>query len=157
MAGLYFAIWFKQGFSSVVPLFPGRVDADVDRVMTMAVVREGAEETMEKRWSERKRLCVGVEVYHHGQLLGNASSRDIGLGGTYLGVESLDSMAMGDDVDLVFLLQNEGESTRHRMSARLARFGEGGAGFKFCNFDTGVFRSLQEILSFQKEKGQSTC
>lgn len=105
---------------------------------------------MEKRWSERKGLHVGVDVYRHGELLSSCFSQDIGLGGTFLGVDCPVQLQKDTDVDLVFRLKSGEISTRHKISARVARVAEDGIGFKFCEFDTGVFRSLQEIMALTR-------
>lgn len=115
---------------------------------------------MEKRWSERKQLCVGVDVCRGGDLLNSGRSSDIGLGGLFLGVDSLTGLQKGSSVDLVFRLQsgeNGDDIIRHRVGARVARVTERGVGLKFCNFDTGVFRSLQEIMSYQIQQGDASC
>lgn len=105
---------------------------------------------MEKRWSERKSLRVEVDVYQQGELLGSCVSSDIGLGGTFLTRECTFSMPDSEGVELVFLLSDEGQHTRHKINARVARIAEDGFGLKFCDFDTGVFRSLQEIMAYKK-------
>lgn len=105
---------------------------------------------MEKRWSERKGLRVGVEVFRHGQLLGSCFSQDIGLGGTFLGVDCHVQLQRDTDVDLIFRLKSGESGTRHKISARVARVADDGVGFKFCEFDTGVFRSLQEIMALTR-------
>lgn len=107
---------------------------------------------MEKRWSERKALRVGVDVYRQGELLGCCVSRDIGLGGTYLNMDedSGFNLRNSSDVELVFSLKKADRGSQHRINARVTRVDADGAGLKFRNFDTGVFRSLQEILSYQR-------
>jgi len=105
---------------------------------------------MEKRWSQRKNLRVGVDVFRHGELLSSCFSKDIGLGGTFLGVDCPVQLQKDTDVDLVFRLMSGESSTRHKISARVARVAEDGLGFKFCEFDTGVFRSLQEIMALTR-------
>jgi len=104
---------------------------------------------MEKRWSERKTLSVGVDIYHHGELLESCFSHDIGLGGAFLGTASALPLKQDTDVELIFHLSNEGQSSRHKINARVTRVSDQGLGFKFCGFDTGVFRSLQEIMSYK--------
>lgn len=104
---------------------------------------------MEKRWSERKLLSVGVDVYQHGKLLGSCISRDFGLGGTFLGADPSLKMSKDTDVELVFHLTSPEHSSRHKINARVTRTSDEGTGFKFCNFDTGVFRSLQEIMTYK--------
>ena len=105
---------------------------------------------MEKRWSERKELSVGVDIYQQGELLGSCLSKDIGLGGAFLGADSSLSVDEESDVELVFSLASLDNSTRHKIHARVTRVSDQGVGFKFCDFDTGVFRSLQEIMSYKK-------
>ena len=104
---------------------------------------------MEKRWSERRELQVGVDVYRQGGLVGSCHSHDIGLGGTFLNVDGSFDLQMDMDVVLVFFLQNNDHSKQHKINARVARSTDDGAGFKFCDFDTGVFRSLQEIMAYK--------
>ena len=105
---------------------------------------------MEKRWSERKKLRVGVDIYRHGELMTSCFSQDIGLGGAFLGGDCPVQLQKDTDVDLVFRLKSGESGTRHKISARVARVAEDGLGFKFCEFDTGVFRSLQEIMALTK-------
>lgn len=102
---------------------------------------------MEKRWSERKELDVDVDVYQHGALLGSCHSYDIGLGGTFLSTDVVLDIQKDEGVELVFRLLSEGQGTKHNVHAKVTRVTADGVGFKFCNFDTGVFRSLQEIMS----------
>lgn len=108
------------------------------------------ETSMEKRWSERKSLRVGVDVYREGEFLASCFSSDIGLGGAFLAVEDGFSMPKNEGIELVFRLAAEGQNTKHKINARVARVSEAGIGLKFCDFDTGVFRSLQEIMSYKK-------
>ncbi len=113
---------------------------------------------MEKRWSERKQLCVGVDVYLNGDLLNSGRSSDIGLGGTFLGIDSVAGMNKDANVELVFRLTADEageESVRHTVHARVVRIADQGVGFKFCDFDTGVFRSLQEIMAYQNHNGSA--
>jgi len=105
---------------------------------------------MEKRWSERKELDVDVDVYQHGDLLGSCHASDIGLGGTFLSTNEALRIRKDEDVDLVFRLLSAGQGTKHNVHARVTRVTTDGIGFKFCNFDTGVFRSLQEIMSHNR-------
>lgn len=105
---------------------------------------------MEKRWSERKELSVDVDIFQRGALLGSCHSYDIGLGGTFLSTDEALGIHKDEDVELIFRLLSEGQGTKHNVHARVTRVTAGGVGFKFCNFDTGVFRSLQEIMSHNR-------
>jgi len=111
--------------------------------------------TMEKRWSERKELNVGVDVYRQGSLLCSCVSHDIGLGGAFLSNINAADVQKDTDVELIFQLVDEGHNTRHKINARVARVSPDGVGLKFCDFDTGVFRSLQEIMAYQRQPGNS--
>ncbi|MBL1276193.1 MAG: PilZ domain-containing protein [Ectothiorhodospiraceae bacterium] len=105
---------------------------------------------MEKRWSERKALNVNVDIYQHGELLVAGHSANIGLGGAFLATDNATGLQVETDVDLVFCLQSQSQGTKHNIHARVTRLAVEGVGFKFCNFDTGVFRSLQEIMAHQQ-------
>jgi PilZ domain len=108
---------------------------------------------MEKRWSERIALRVGVDVYQHGRQLGSCASRNIGLGGTFLSLveNDVDKLVIqkAQNVELVFSLLSQGHEIKHTLHAQVARVNTEGVGFKFCDFDTGVFRSLQALLVHQ--------
>ena len=112
--------------------------------------------TMEKRWSERKELNVGVDVYRHGSLLCSCESQDIGLGGTFLANINTTDVQKDTDVELIFQLIEGGHNTRHKINARVTRVSRNGMGLKFCDFDTGVFRSLQEIMAYQRQPGNNS-
>lgn len=101
---------------------------------------------MEKRWSERKELDVDVDVYQQGTLLGSCHSFDIGLGGTFLSTNEPLEVQKDENVDLVFRLLSQDQGTKHNVHAKVTRVTTDGVGFKFCDFDTCVFRSLQEIM-----------
>lgn len=105
---------------------------------------------MEKRWSERRKLQVEVEVYHQGNLLGACCAQDIGLGGTFLAAECQKNMPKDTEVELVFQLESDGINKRHNVHAKVTRVTDNGIGLKFCGFDTGVFRSLQELMAYAK-------
>jgi hypothetical protein len=110
------------------------------------------EGVMEKRWCDRRDLHVGVDVYQKGGLVGTCLSHDIGLGGTFLQIENPSGMQKDMEVQLVFSLLKDNHQTRHKINARVARVAGDGVGFKFCDFDTGVFRSLQEIMAYRRAR-----
>jgi hypothetical protein len=107
-------------------------------------------EEMENRWSDRRDLTLGVDVIHHGEKLLTCNSRDVGLGGTCLDVdkEAQVRLKKDSDVELVFHLKEGQQETRHTLHARVVRIDPNGIGLKFNEFDTGVFRSLQEIMGY---------
>ena len=107
---------------------------------------------MEKRWSERKTLRTGVDICQQGSLLDSCFSRDIGLGGAFLCLQEEPSglsreLHEGVDVELVFSSVGEGQPRPYKINARVTRHSDEGIGLKFCDFDTGVFRSLRELMA----------
>jgi hypothetical protein len=109
---------------------------------------------MENRWSDRRELRLDVEVFREGTKICSCQSKDIGLGGAFLDFESAQSLpqdAFGVDsnIDIVFHLISEQAPIKHNLHARIVRITENGIGLKFHEFDTGVFRSLQEIMSYK--------
>ena len=118
---------------------------------------------MENRWSDRRGLELGVEVYQAGDKLMTCRSKDIGLGGTYLMVSSDDvdvedhqfALDADSDVELVFHINDGSLDTKYYLHAKVIRVSENGIGLKFHDFDTSVFRSLQELLNY-KGKQQAT-
>ena len=122
--------------------------------MNNFTARQGEE--MENRWSDRRDLSLGVDIIHHGEKLTTCLSRDVGLGGAYLDVDAdaQKRLKKDSDVELIFHLIDEDQETRHVLHARIVRQDNQGVGFKFHEFDTGVFRSLQVIMGYHgAEKG----
>ena len=105
---------------------------------------------MENRWSDRRDLCLGVDLIQQGKKIATCASRDVGLGGTYIDVDSETQkrLHLDGDVELVFHLLDGKQETKHTLYARIVRADGKGIGLKFHEFDTGVFRSLQEIMSY---------
>lgn len=107
---------------------------------------------MENRWSDRRELQLGVEVYQSGDKLLTCRSKDIGLGGTFLSAEETSPVQKDADVELIFYLLNDGvKETKYVLHAKVVRIVDEGIGLKFHDFDTSVFRSLQELINY---KGQ---
>ncbi len=100
-------------------------------------------------------MNVDVDVYQHGTLLGSCFSSNIGLGGTFLSLDDTLTIQRERGVELVFRLSTQGLGTKHNIHARVTRVTDNGVGLKFCDFDTGVFRSLQEIMSHKQESVDS--
>ena len=55
------------------------------------------------------------------------------------------------DVELVFYLNDGTKETKYQLHAKVVRVADEGIGLKFHDFDTSVFRSLQELINY---KGQ---
>jgi hypothetical protein len=106
----------------------------------------GAANIIEQRWSQRRAVSLGVEVFDHGSLLTTCNSRDVGLGGIFLETEQ-NRLAQNQDVDLYFSLGDD-RSTKHKLKAKVVRVLSEGAGLMFKDFDTSSFRALQEIMRY---------
>jgi len=104
---------------------------------------------MENRWSDRRELRLTVDVYRNGEKLCSCQSRDVGLGGAFLDLEHAHPIEPDDNVDLVFHLLSGDRQVKHNLHARIVRVTNEGVGLKFHEFDTSVFRSLQEIMSYK--------
>jgi hypothetical protein len=105
---------------------------------------------MDNRWSNRKDLDISVDIYYHGSKLTTGRSRDVGLGGTYLDSLHLKpNISIDSHVELIFHLIEGTSDVKYALHARVVRIDEGGIGLKFRDFDTGVFRSLQQIMTYK--------
>lgn len=102
---------------------------------------------MEKRWSKRKALRAGVDIHQQGSLLDSCFSRDIGLGGAFLCLHDPSGLRKDMDVELIFSRAREGQHMLYKINARVTRHSDDGIGLKFCDFDTGVFHSLRELMA----------
>ena len=104
---------------------------------------------MENRWSDRRELRLDVDVFRNGQKICSCQSRDVGLGGAFLDMEQAESVAQDDNLELVVHLLSGQTPIKHSLRARVVRVTDQGVGLKFHEFDTSVFRSLQEIMSYK--------
>ncbi|WP_455201173.1 PilZ domain-containing protein [Kaarinaea lacus] len=104
---------------------------------------------MENRWSDRRELRLDVDVFRDGEKVCTCQSRDVGLGGAFLDLELAHSIGQDDNVELVFHLPSGQRLVKHNLHAKIVRVTNEGIGLKFHEFDTGVFRSLQEIMSYK--------
>ncbi|KPJ91047.1 MAG: hypothetical protein AMJ53_12440 [Gammaproteobacteria bacterium SG8_11] len=107
--------------------------------------------TMDNRWSNRKDLDISVDIYQHGDKLATGRSRDVGLGGAYLdSVQVNHNLSIDNQVELVFHLVEGSSEVKYSLHARVVRVDNDGIGLKFHDFDTGVFRSLQQIMAYKE-------
>jgi hypothetical protein len=106
---------------------------------------------MDNRWSNRKDLDISVDIYQHGDKLASGRSRDVGLGGAYLDtVQAKHNLHIDNHVELVFHLFEGSSEVKYALHARVVRIDSDGIGLKFHDFDTGVFRSLQQIMTYKE-------
>ena len=104
---------------------------------------------MENRWSDRRELQLDVDVFRDGAKVCSCQSRDVGLGGAFLDMQSNEPLAEDENLELVFHLMSEKNPVKHNLHAKVVRVTNDGVGLKFHDFDTSVFRSLQEIMSYK--------
>ena len=104
---------------------------------------------MENRWSDRRDLQLGVDVYRAGDKIMSCLSKNIGLGGTFLAADTNHELERDADVELVFHLDDGTKQTKYFIHAKVVRLSDDGVGFKFHDFDTSVFRSLQELINYK--------
>lgn len=108
---------------------------------------------MENRWSSRKGLRLGVDVCY-GDKISSCRSKDIAMGGTYLEFNSQTEFDQFINVELIFYLERSAGEIKYALPAQVVRVErqgkQYGIGLKFHNFDTSVFRTLQELLSYQE-------
>ena len=110
---------------------------------------------MENRWSDRRELQLDVEVFRDGTKVCSCQSKDVGLGGAFLDMQSCESLNEDENIELVFHLMTEHSPIKHNLHAKVVRITDSGVGLKYHEFDTSVFRSLQEIMSYKTpEKAQ---
>ena len=122
---------------------------------------------MDNRWSDRKDLDLGVDIYHQGnkrascrsrdigldgQMMGTAKAQDIGLGGTYIGTCDTLNLGKNSVVELVFHISDGNQAVKYSLHARVVRVDHQGIGLKFHAFDTILFRSLQQLLCYKESK-----
>lgn len=106
---------------------------------------------MEQRWSPRTRADLDVDLSFRGEVISGCKVRDIGMGGLFVEVEK--EYPRDTVLELKFkITADNGQDTRHRLRATVARTSDSGLGMMFCDFDAGTFRSLQEVLHYVQIK-----
>lgn len=106
-------------------------------------------EGMENRWSDRRDLHLGVDVYVGGDKHITCQSRDVGLGGAFLNTGQSHNFGVDTSVELVFHLVEGKQKKKYVLPARIIRVTDSGIGLKFHDFDTGVFRALQQLMCYR--------
>ena len=105
---------------------------------------------MENRWSDRRDLNLEVDMFLNDEYKLSCQSHNIGLGGAYLKVTSTVDIVKDSNVRLVFHLSDGFEETKHALTAQVVRIVDGGVGLKFSEFDTGVFRTLHQLMTYKE-------
>ncbi|QKT02486.1 PilZ domain-containing protein [Ectothiorhodospiraceae bacterium 2226] len=112
--------------------------------------RLDAESVKERRGRLRRdvELNVNLQYRNHRGAVGRwCRTRDLGLGGAFIGVERC-PLPCKTPVELVFLLRAGSVIRLYRLGARVVRRSEEGLGLVFDHFDTRTFQALLEVLSW---------
>jgi PilZ domain len=120
------------------------------------MVKQGL--SMENRWSDRRDLRLGVDVYSAGEKLLTCSSQNIGLGGTCLQFDSVERgqvLRNDQEVELIFHVPQGERATKYSLQSKVVWLDERGVGLKFQDHNTSVFRSLQELINYKQAKTAS--
>ena len=100
---------------------------------------------MERRWTTRTEINVGLEITSSGKVISNCEAKDIGLGGAYILTKG-SNLNEGSDVELNFKLDSQDEGSEHVIRAKVVRLYKDGAGLMFKDFDAVAFRVLQKVI-----------
>jgi len=81
----------------------------------------------------------------------SCSSQNIGLGGTCLQVDDAKAVSLHKDqeVELVFHVPQGERETKYAIQSKVIWYNERGIGLKFQDYNTSVFRSLQELINYK--------
>jgi len=107
---------------------------------------------MENRWSDRRQLRLLVDVLRSGDNLFSCSSENIGLGGTCLQfppLESANLLQKDQEVELIFHVPQGDRETKYSLVSKVVWQQQGNIGLKFQDYNTSVFRSLQELINYK--------
>ena len=98
-----------------------------------------------KRWSERRKICKDIKILFADQIC-YTRTRDIGLGGMFVGMNYFHYPRDSVVHILVRVLTREGVENHH-FRAKIAHVNEQGYGLQFVNFSKRDFRILQDVLA----------
>jgi len=107
---------------------------------------------MEHRWSDRRDLRLTVDIMSAGNKLMSCSSQNIGLGGTrlQLGSDNIGhALKIEQDVELIFYVPQANRETKYSINSKVVWQSESDIGLKFQDYNTSVFRSLQELINYK--------
>lgn len=69
---------------------------------------------MEHRWSERRRVCIDVKIYHNGNSVALCKTRDLSMGGMQIRVGPL-GFYTNTPLEVEFEVQADGGARRYRL------------------------------------------
>ena len=100
----------------------------------------------ERRWNPRLTTVMDVAVYYGGLGLVQCKTRDISYDGAFIETGRV-LMAEDSDIELVFSNYSGSTHTQHRLTAKISRVTDDGAGLTFSNLEISTYRFLQQLLS----------
>ena len=104
---------------------------------------------MENRWSDRRELNLGVDIFSAGEKLTSCSCQNIGLGGTCLRLDGGRELRSDQEVELVFRVPQGDRETKYAILSKVVWQNNQDIGLKFQEHNTSVFRSLQELINYR--------
>ncbi|MBI3897819.1 MAG: PilZ domain-containing protein [Gammaproteobacteria bacterium] len=100
---------------------------------------------MERRWGTRKPVEVNVVIDNQPMSLLPGQIGDVSIGGLFVKTEAT-ALRMNAPVELVLLLDTEGNTRVYRLPAIVVRLTGDGAGLMFDQYDVTAFRTLVMLL-----------
>ncbi len=100
---------------------------------------------MERRWSERKPVHLGVALFYSGLGLVRCSIRDISLDGVFLDT-GLVALPRHAPIELVIELPERDQIRQYNVPALVLRSNRHGAGAMFRQLDRDAFYALQCLV-----------
>lgn len=105
----------------------------------------------DRRWSRRKALPIDVALYYSGLGLLRCKIRDISMDGVFIETGRI-VLSHATTLELVFTARAPKHSGYRRLSAKIARVDDLGAGLAFTDIDEDSYHFLRELLSERAEK-----
>lgn len=100
---------------------------------------------MEHRWSQRYPTAFKVLVLHDGVPVGSCTTGNISLEGMFVDSAMIE-FSMDEILEADFVLQERSDIMHFRLPVLVRHVSSHGAGFMFLNFNTALFRVLEQVL-----------
>ncbi len=100
---------------------------------------------MEHRWSPRKAVKMDVFINYRPLGLVRGETRDISLEGMFVETGRI-ALPKNEAVDISFTLQHEKEAGVHHLGAYVVHSSDKGVGLMFRDFQSSVFRALEDVI-----------
>jgi hypothetical protein len=106
------------------------------------------QKSVDHRWSARQDLAVPVKLFDGGETVAQGRTHNVGIGGMFVELHGIDSTKLPENarVSVAFTINNEGQTSYHRLPATVIWSGENGAGLMFTDFNVETVHTLRDIL-----------